>query len=80
MRALAVARSDFSARTKVNRRTGEYGRCICSPKTAEAIAAVVANADALAEAGFSVHIGERWAFFGTSDHGAVYDHRGGAAN
>lgn len=56
MRAVGIARREFSVRTERDRRTGEYGRAIASIFTTGANDRVVENADAIAACGCNVTV------------------------
>ena len=66
MRHIGVPRSEFSASTSVDRKTGEYGSATVSPRSPEAYAKVIEHRFDLADAGFHVHITDSTgsAFFG----------------
>lgn len=56
LKAIGLERSQFRARTPVDRRTGEYGYCEFHLLDDEAHAIVEAEAEALADCGFVVHV------------------------
>lgn len=73
MRWLGIPRSDFSATTSYNRRTGEYGSALCSPHSTAASQVIAEHAMELAEAGFTVHLIEgSAAFFGSGNRPSVH--------
>jgi hypothetical protein len=77
LRAIGLKRTEFRCRVtyETQRGTRYYGHAIGSPHTAEGAALVEEHAQALAAAGFAVHlIGERSHFVASGDAG-VRDHR-----